>query len=393
MTIGLDVAGALCTSNRIELKGSGAGPLVGCRFAAKDVFHIAGAGTGFGHPEWLATHEVPRATAPAVQKLLDAGANLVGKAQSDELCYSLSGENVHYGTPENASAPGRIPGGSSSGSASAVAADLCDFSLGTDCGGSVRIPASYCGLLGIRPGLGQVTAEGVLEFAPAFDVVGWFAKTGKLMRLVGGVLLPERRERAPLNRILIASDAFTCAALDVNDALAPAVERVVSHFQDRGEATVSPDGLANWYEIFRTIQGFEVWRSLGDWVRKVNPNLGDGVRDRLFWASGVTSEMYNAAMDKRSQIIQRLDEMLQPGTALCLPTAPRAAPPRNMPANFTEQEYRAQAMQILCIAGLSGLPQITLPLATLNGLPLGVSVIGWRSSEFELLSLAEKLCG
>jgi amidase len=392
MTIGLDIAGALCKSNKIELKGSGAGPLAGCRFAAKDVFHIAGVGTGFGHPEWLATHQVPEATAPAVQKLLEAGADLVGKAQSDELCYSLSGENMHYGTPENAAAPGRIPGGSSSGSAAAVAADLCDFSLGTDCGGSVRIPASYCGLLGIRPGLGRVPVEGVLEFAPAFDVVGWFAKTGKLMQRVGEVLLPERRERVPLNRILIASDAFAYA-LDVNGALAPAVDRVTSHFSGgQGEVTVSPEGLATWYETFRTIQGFEVWRSLGGWVREVNPKLGDGVRDRLSWASTVTSEMYTAAMANRSKITKRLDDLLPPGTALCLPTAPRVPPPRNMPASFTELEFRAQAMQILCIAGLSGLPQITLPLASLNGLPLGISVIGWRSSEFELLSLAEELC-
>jgi amidase len=196
MTTGRDTAGALCTLNTIELEGSGAGPLAGYSFAAKDVFDIAGVGTGFGHPEWLATHEVPRVTAPAVQKLLEAGANLIGKAQSDELCYSLSGENVHYGTPENAAAPGRIPGGSSSGSAAAVAAGLCDFALGTDCGGSVRIPASYCGLLGIRPGLGQVPADGVLEFAPSFDVVGWFAKTGMLMQRVGDVLLPSQRTGA-----------------------------------------------------------------------------------------------------------------------------------------------------------------------------------------------------
>jgi amidase len=392
MSIGFDGANALCKSNNVELKGSGAGPLAGCRFTAKDVFDIAGVGTGFGHPEWLATHEVPHATALVVQRLLDAGADLAGKAQSDELCYSLSGENAHYGTPENAAAPGHIPGGSSSGSAASVAAGLCDLSLGTDCGGSVRIPASYCGLLGIRPGLGQVPAEGVLEFAPAFDVVGWFAKTGKLMRLAGGVLLPERRERAPLNRILIASDAFACAALDVNGALAPAADMVASHFGEQGEVTVSPDGLAAWYETFRTIQGFEVWRSLGGWVREVNPKLGDGVKDRLSWASTVTPDMYAAAMAKRSQIMKRLDELLPPGTALCLPTAPRVPPLRNMQAGFTEQEYRAQAMQILCIAGLSGLPQITLPLASLNGLPLGISVIGWRSSEFELLSLAEQLC-
>src|SRR5262249_13653334 len=162
----------------------------------------------------------------------------------------------------------------------------------------------------------------------------------------------------------------------------PAVDAVAAHFGDIAEVTVSPEGLASWYEIFRTIQGFEVWRSLGSWVREFNPKLGDGVRDRLSWAATVTPEMYAVAMAKRSEIIKRLDELLPPGTALCLPTAPRVPPPRNMPASFTEQEYRAQAMQVLCIAGLSGLPQITMPLAKLNDLPLGISVVGWRGSEF-----------
>ncbi len=387
-----DNASALCCSNAIAIDGAGAGPLAGRSFVAKDVFHIAGVGTGFGHPEWLTTHEIPQTTAPAVQRLLDAGACLVGKAHSDELCYSLSGENVHYGTPINAAAPGRIPGGSSSGSAAAVAARLCDFALGTDCGGSVRIPASYCGIIGLRTSWGRVPSEGVLEFAPSFDVVGWFARDGKLLRRVGNVLFPKRRKRIALDKLLIASDAFAEAPQDVQDALAPAIKKLADHFGDTEAVRVSPDGLERWFETFRIIQGFEVWRSLGSWIESARPKLGPGVGARLNWAATVTPEMYHTANKARAEIRKRLKELLPPGTALCLPTSPRVAPLRNMPADTIEVEFRNQAMRILCIAGLGGLPQISLPLAAPEGLPLGLSLVGWRGADYELLNLAENLC-
>jgi amidase len=184
-----DPLGAFCVANPVALTGAATGPLRGRTFAAKDVFEIAGTPTGFGHPAWLRTHQPAAHTASAVQKLLDAGADLVGRTISDELCYSLSGENVHFGTPRNAAAPDRIPGGSSAGSAAAVAGGLCDIAIGTDCGGSVRIPASYCGIYGIRPTHGRVATDGVLPFAGSFDVVGWFARDPALLASVGSLLL------------------------------------------------------------------------------------------------------------------------------------------------------------------------------------------------------------
>ncbi len=110
---------------------------------------------------------------------------MVGKAITDELTYSLNGENIHYGTPVNPKAPGRIPGGSSSGSAVAVAGELADFALGTDCGGSVRAPASFCGIYGMRPSHGRISTAGVFRLAPRFDTVGWFARDGRLLELRG----------------------------------------------------------------------------------------------------------------------------------------------------------------------------------------------------------------
>jgi amidase len=188
-----DPLNAICRHTHVALAGSGSGPLTGLTFAAKDVFDIAGHRTGNGNPVWLETHPPAERTASAVQRLLDAGARMVGKTHTDDMAYSLNGENVHYGTPVNPVAPGRIPGGSSSGSVAAVAGGLVDFALGTDCGGSVRLPASYCGVYGLRPTHGLVPADGVVPLAPSFDTVGWFARDAALMRRIGEVLLPRAR--------------------------------------------------------------------------------------------------------------------------------------------------------------------------------------------------------
>src|SRR5207244_925589 len=149
-----------------------------------------------------------RSTAVAVKRLLAAGANMVGRTHCDELCYSLTGENVHYGAPVNVNAPGRIPGGSSNGSAAAVAGKLVDFAVGSDCGGSVRIPASYCGILGMRPTWGRVPLDGAVPFGPSFDVVGWFARDAAILERVGRVLLGDRKEATKPKRLLVARDAF-----------------------------------------------------------------------------------------------------------------------------------------------------------------------------------------
>lgn len=204
----LDPLGAFCRENHAARKGHAQGPLSGLTFAAKDAFHIEGARTGFGQPEWLRTHPPATVTARAVELLLEAGADMIAKAHCDELCYSLTGENAHYGTPENVNAPGRVPGGSSNGSAAAVAGGLVDFALGSDCGGSVRIPASYCGIFGMRPTWGRVPLEGALPFGPSFDVAGWLARSPDVFERVGRVLLQDQSPPKRPQRVLIAKDAF-----------------------------------------------------------------------------------------------------------------------------------------------------------------------------------------
>jgi amidase len=392
-TLPNDPLGAFCRHNHVALSGSGKGPLAGLTFAVKDLFHIKGQRTGFGHPDWLRTHPPAKRTAEAVKRLLAAGADMVGRTHCDELCYSLTGENVHYGAPVNVNAPGRIPGGSSNGSAAAVAGKLVDFAIGSDCGGSVRIPASYCGILGLRPTWGRVSLDGAVPFGPSFDVAGWFARDASVFEKVGRVLLEDRKRPPSPKRLLIASDAFALIEPAVAKALSPAVARLEALIGPGEEVEVAPEGLVAWFETFRTIQAAEVWASVGAWVTEVKPRLGPGVKERIAWAATVTPAMLAEANVRRVEIVARMEQLIGPDDILCLPTSPRAAPLLGTPVDKIEIEYRNQAMCLLCIAGLAGLPQLSLPLAQIDGLPLGLSITGRRGTDTMLLAIASELCG
>jgi amidase len=386
-----DPYGAFCRDTHVALAGVPEGPLAGLRFGVKDIYHIAGHRTGFGNPTWLETHPPANETASAVRRLLDAGANMVGKTLSDEMAYSLTGENAHYGTPVNPAAPGRVPGGSSNGSASAVAGGLVDFALGTDCGGSVRLPASFCGILGMRPSLGRIAMDGVVPFSASFDVVGWFSRDADLLERVGRVLLADDGPVLEPRRLVLADDAFGLVDRRVGDALRSAVDHVAETVGDTRHATVSSEGLPDWFTVFRVIQASEIWANHGAWIAKAKPDFGRGIRERMAWASRVKAEDVARCRRERTRIQARLDEILAEGDVLCLPTSPRVAPLKNTPTDDVEVRHRHQAMCLLCVSGLGGLPQISLPLAELDGLPLGLSIVARRGADLMLLGLARCL--
>jgi amidase len=252
-----DTLGAFVRENHIEMPGADMGPLTGLTFAAKDIYDVAGAKTGFGCPDWLRTHGPAARTAPAVQMLLDAGAHLVGKTHTEEMAWSLTGENAHYGTPVNVNAPGRVPGGSSSGSAAAVAAGLVDFALGSDTGGSVRLPASYCGILGMRPTHGRISLEGVCPLAPSFDTCGWFARDASVFERVGRVLLCDAAPARTARRLLMAQDAFAFAEAAAVAALKPALGKAAALIGVPENVTIGDKPLENWMDTFRFPQGAE----------------------------------------------------------------------------------------------------------------------------------------
>jgi amidase len=376
-----------------RVTNAAAGPLAGLTFAVKDIFDVAGYVTGCGNPEKRAESAPATANAPVVQHLLDAGARFVGKTHTAELAFSLDGRNDHYGTPINPAAPGRVPGGSSSGSAAAVAAGIVDCALGSDTGGSVRAPGSFCGLIGLRTTYGRIDIGGTMALAPSFDTVGWFARTSEIYDRVGAVLLGEDVEGPPLTRMLVADDAFERLVSDAEHAaLAPAVERLAPLFAARDRVTVAPGGLDTWGPVFRTMQGYEAWRVHGKWITERKPHFDPPVAGRFELASRVTEKEYQAARDARLEIMRRVHGILGKDTVIVLPTVPTIAPRLDSSEDVFEA-FRQRALQVLCIAGLSGCPQISLPMAKVEGCPLGLSMIAPPGRDRALIALARSVLG
>ena len=386
-----DPIGCLVPHNITEpIRGSGGGPLAGKTLILKDLYDTAGRKTGNGNPDFYAATEPARQNAATVQKLLDAGADIVGIAICDEFFYSLTGANAHYGTPRNARAPGRLPGGSSSGSAAAVAAELCDFALGSDTGGSVRIPASFCGLYGLRPTHGRVDLTGGRAMAPSYDTAGWFTNDAVLFRIVGTVALDDRSVAGNIERLLIAEDCFAQADPAVATALRAVVDAAASVLPRAETVTVAPGGLASWSDAFRVIQASEVKLTNLPFVQEHNADLGPGIKERFAMVAAITDEETLAAQKVRESVRAHLRELVPPGTILCLPTAPVIAPKIDTPPEGLEF-FRTNTLALTCISGHSGLPQVTVPAVDVAGCPVGLSFIGWAGGDEALLDLAVKL--
>jgi len=388
-----DVAGAFCPHGRFALAGAASGPLGGVTFGVKDFIDIEGHVTGAGNPRWLETHPPATATAPCVRTLLAAGATMIGKTISDELAYSLNGDNFHYGTPKNSAAPDRVPGGSSSGSASAVAAGLCDFALGTDSGGSVRIPASYCGVYGIRTTQDLIPLDGIVPFMPSLDTLGWFARDARLFREIGGLLLPPAPADAPpLRRLMRSGDAEAETDTASLAALQPAFAAVAALLGSAETVQVAPDGLEAWRNRFRLLSAAETWSIHGTWIESAKPVFGPAIADRFAFAREASGLDVAPAHAARNAIRRRLREIVQHDGVICLPTSPGPAPLRSATGEAVES-FRQRAQRLTCIAGLSGLPQVSLPVAAIDGAPLGLSLIGPPGRDLDLLALAVELAG
>ena len=379
--------GAFLDDAPVRIAGRAGGPLWGLRFAAKDLFDVAGTITGAGSPEFRAGRVPASAHAPAVARLLDAGASLVGKTHTDELAFALNGENAHYGTPINPAATERVPGGSSSGSASAVAGGFVDFALGTDTGGSVRVPASHQGIFGIRTTHGAISLAGVVPLAPSFDTVGWFARDPALMLRVGDVLLPSAASLAS-RRLLVADDAWGAVEPDVHHSLVDALKPIALALGSVHHLVLAaPEGLASWLDTFRTLQLAEAWASHGAWIERARPRLGPGIRERFEAAARVTAAERERASAFRERVRLRIRAVMEPGDVLCLPSAADIAPLRGSSGEALER-FRARTLSLTCVAGLAGLPQVSLPLGRARGAPVGLSLLALPGGDRFLLELA-----
>lgn len=366
------------------------GPMSDLRFAVKDLFDVAGFVTGAGTPAWAQGRAVASHDALVVAKLRTAGAAFVGKTITDELAWSLGGENIHYGAPINTAAPDRVTGGSSSGSAAAVAAGLADIALGTDTGGSIRLPASYTGLWGIRTTHGRLSLDGVVPLAPSYDTVGWFARDADTFARMGPVMFGSPQQQIKPNHVLIAQDAFASIDSRYADRLNDHVAAILEVLNlPCSNVTLAPDGLSQWRETFKICQAAEAWETHGAWISETRPNLSADISDRFAAASKLSQSEIHAARVHRNAITKHMADLLDGGCMILMPTA--APPHRRGLSEVSLAKVRQAAIELLCPASHAGIPQLTFPaMRTAEG-PVGLSLLGARGTDMQLLDVGRNI--
>lgn len=377
-------------NDHLNIQQTETGPLKGLSFGVKDVFEIKGYRSSVGNPDWLKSHQASMRHAPVINQLLEQGSCLRGTTHTDELMYSLNGENFHYGTPVNPRASDRIPGGSSSGSAVAVSAGIVDFALGTDTGGSIRVPSSYCGIYGFRPTHGLVDSKGVIPLAKSFDTVGWMTRDPNLLLTIGELLIDKgSNERNEFSSLFFENEAWSYVDNQTKGSYLQNIEVLKENYMTQN-VNIAKDGLSKWAELFRNIQGIEIWNEHGDWIKRVKPTFGPGIAERFHWASTLNKEYLSEYEAERELIKEQLTALLKNNGLLVIPTTPGEAPMRNLTVEEMEQ-YRSKTMKLTCIAGLSGFPQVTIPLMKENGVPIGLSFIANHHTDLQLLRWIKNL--
>lgn len=390
-------------------------PLTALTFAVSDVFDIDGYVTGFGHPDWVKTHDKASLTSPVVTALVDGGATCIGKTVVDELAYGISGENKHYGTPTNPTTPAKVPGGSSSGAAVAVAANLVDFSLGIDTVGGVRIPAGFCGILGFRPSLGAVSHMGIIPVSTSLDTIGWFAKDPNILRRVGHVLLqlPYAIQRSP-RQIIIADDCFQLLKIPV-DRVAQVViksteklfgrqalkhENVEDYLKSKvpslkefhskksnGEFKTSTRLLAN---VMHFIQRDEFKHNHGEWISLVKPVLDPSISAEIYETLESADTDIECYKSIRDEMRSAINSLLKDDGILVIPTI-ADPPPKLGGKEILSEDYKSRAYSLLSIASISGCCQVTIPLGFHNKCPASVSFIARNGGDRFLLDTVQTM--
>lgn len=368
------------------VRGAESGPLRGRTVAVKDLFAIAGHKVGAGSRAYLADASVEPETATAVRTLLDAGADVVGIAQTDQFAYSITGLNPDFGAPPNPAVPGAIPGGSSSGPASAVALGHADIGLGTDTAGSIRVPASYQGLWGLRTTHGAVSLKGVVPLAPRYDTVGWITRDGYMMLAAATVGLERRIETRLSGAILTSSAINAVAAPDAASAVAAVIDALVIAGAIAPPAEVDLPSAREMFEAFRVTQSAEAWRSHGEWVEAHPGALAPDIAARFEWARQVTPEREKEGLATVAGLAEVIDTALG-NHVLVLPSAASAAPSVGAGEDILTM-LREATLGMTAIAGLTGRPALSVPLAHTEGGPVGVSMVGPRGSDLALIELA-----
>lgn len=382
---------AWCDYPNVDVAHSKNGPLAGLTLAVKDIFPVTGYPNGWGQPTRLAEAKPDTQTQVIIQKMLDAGIQCLGKSQCEELCFSLMGINAHYGAPLNAAAPERITGGSSSGSASLIAAGVVDVATASDTGGSVRAPASFCGIIGLRTTHGRVSLKNTMPLAPSFDCFGWFAKDIETYRKVGDVILGDDNSETELSTSICIPEFENLLSGNEEVLAFNNASKAIQHvFKKQKIIDRLPIDLTIACETFIKCQAYEAWNSLGEWITTRKPDLGPGVKERFAFGASLSKNNFDEAYDMRKKLRIVLETLIGSNGVLILPTVPSCAPLKNENHHALEQ-FRYKMLQLLCLSGLSGLPQISLPLANVHDAPFGISLLGPRGSDRRLIDLAHKI--
>jgi amidase len=366
------------------------GPLDGQSVAVKDIFQVAGFTRGAGNPAFLAEGQPATVHADAVEALLRAGAEVGGLATTDEFAYSIAGVNAHYGTPPNPRVPGGLPGGSSSGVATAVALGQASIGLGTDTAGSIRVPASYQGLWGLRTTHGAVSLRGVLALAPGFDTVGWLTREPEILyRCVTSSLAAPEDQTRGTGEFVLADQLADVVTPRAWRAFRSTVSALVGRGSLPSPTPVELPDIRKVFEAFRTVQAAEAWREHGAWVSAHPGALGPDVASRFAWASTVSSRDERSARARLAGVRRALDLVLD-GRVLLLPTTASSAPPRNAdPAGI--ELARTSTLVLTCLAAIGGRPAVSTPLLQDGTAPLGLCLVGSQNTDLDLIDQARGL--
>ncbi len=359
------------------------GNLKNLKFVLKDMCDIKNIKTSCGNPDFYKACEPAKKHAEFLSNILSEGAILEGITICDEFFYSVIGENSHYGTPKNLNAPNCVPGGSSSGSAAALTTDLFDFSIGSDTGGSVRVPASFCGLLGIRPTHGRINANGVYPMAPSFDTIGWFSNNIKTFQKIGEVLLDKNEnENITFNQFVIAEDLLELVDTDIKNQFNSYYKELHPNIKHIRLSKFSKSEIA---DNFRILQAGEIKEHVIPWIEKNKPKISLEINSRIEMASEILPLEIDAAKTFRQEIISEINNSLPEGDIAIFPTTPFSAPK----CGQSDQDLgsdRKKIMEMTSIAGMTSRPQISIPKFKGKTGPVGISILGWQNSDEILLN-------
>ena len=359
------------------------GNLKNLKFVLKDMCDVKNIKTSCGNPDFYKACEPAKKHAEFLSNILSEGAILEGITICDEFFYSVIGENSHYGTPKNLNAPNCVPGGSSSGSAAALTTDLFDFSIGSDTGGSVRVPASFCGLLGIRPTHGRINANGVYPMAPSFDTIGWFSNNIKTFQKIGEVLLNKNEnENITFNQFVIAEDLLELVDTDIKNQFNSYYKELHPNIKHIRLSKFSKSEIA---DNFRILQAGEIKEHVIPWIEKNKPKISLEINSRIEMASEISPLEIDAAKTFRQEIISEINNSLPEGDIAIFPTTPFSAPK----CGQSDQDLgsdRKKIMEMTSIAGMTSRPQISIPKFKGKTGPVGISILGWQNSDEILLN-------